>query len=30
VPEPASWIILGVAMFLLWVAVGRREQKMRQ
>jgi hypothetical protein len=27
VPEPASWIILGVAMFLLWAAVGRRERK---
>jgi hypothetical protein len=27
VPEPASWVILGVAMFLLWAAVGRREQK---
>jgi hypothetical protein len=30
VPEPASWIILGVAMFLLWAAVGRRDRKMRQ
>jgi hypothetical protein len=29
VPEPASWIILGVAMFLLWAAVGRRERKER-
>lgn len=27
VPEPASWIMLGVAMFLLWAAVGRRERK---
>jgi hypothetical protein len=30
VPEPASWIVLGVAMFLLWAAVGRRDRKMRQ
>jgi hypothetical protein len=30
VPEPASWIVLGVAMFLLWVAVGRRERKIGQ
>src|SRR5580704_10948379 len=29
VPEPASWIILGVAMFLLWAAVGRRDRKER-
>lgn len=29
VPEPASWIVLGVAMFLLWAAVGRRDRKER-
>jgi hypothetical protein len=29
VPEPATWIILGVAMFLLWAAIGRRERKER-